>query len=67
MSWKNEIKKDEKIDSIREPMVPKVALGDLMGEVIELVQLIEERRMSRLLPHAQRIRDEIELLKRSGL
>jgi hypothetical protein len=48
-------------------MVPKVALRDLMGEVMALVELIEERRMSRLLPHAQRIRDEIELLKRSGL
>ena len=65
MSWENMLK----VDSIREPMVPKVALGDLMGEVMALVELIEKDHSDdEFLPiHAQKIRDEIELLKRSGL
>ena len=69
MSWKDEIKKDEKIRMVREPMVPKVALGDLMGEVMALVELIEKDHSDdEFLPvHAQKIRDEIDLLKRSGL
>ena len=68
MSWKNEIKKDEKIRMVREPMVPRVALGDLMRHVTTLVELIEKDHSDdEFLPvHAQKIRDEIELLKRSG-
>ena len=62
MSWENMLK-------LSEPYVPKVALGDLMGEVMALVELIEKDHSDdEFLPiHAQKIRDEIELLKRSGL
>ena len=62
MSWENMLK-------VSEPYVPKVALGDLMRQVTTLVELIEKDHSDDefLQSHAQKIRDEIELLKRSGL